>query len=84
MAQPRKVIAVRLPPPLAEKLNRLQAAFNLPPSTVVKFLLAAQLERTINEQIEIVTQQIVKPGEEQLRAKRGQNRILDVNRKGRH
>ena len=61
MSLPMKVLAVRLPLPLADKLQRLTASFNLPPSTVVKMLLAAQLERPFEEQVQTVAGQIIKP-----------------------
>lgn len=61
MGKPNRIVALRLPPDLAERLGKLQAAFDLPPSTVLRFLIASQLERPIDEQIEVITSQIVKP-----------------------
>ena len=61
MGKPNRIVALRLPSDLAERLDTLQAAFDLPPSTVLRFLIASQLELPIDEQIQVITSQIIKP-----------------------
>lgn len=59
--QPGRIVAVRLSPEMAERLRRLQASFNLPPSTVLKLVIQAHLEKPFDQQVEVVTTMIVKP-----------------------
>ena len=60
MSLPSKTYAVRLPEPLAGRFKALVAEFDLQPSTVLKLLIKQQLERPLEEQIEIVLSQIQK------------------------
>lgn len=50
---------VRLPGDLGNRFNRLRAEFQgLPPSTLLRMLLAQQLARPLKEQSEIIVSQI--------------------------
>lgn len=50
---------VRLPGELGRKFNRLRQEFQgLPPSTLLRFLIAHQLARPLDEQAEVVVSQI--------------------------
>jgi hypothetical protein len=60
MSLPSKTFAVRLPEPLATRLQALIAEFDLQPSTVLKLLLKQQLEKSLEEQKAVVLSQIQK------------------------
>jgi hypothetical protein len=59
---PKKTVNVRIPPHLAGRFEELKARFGgLPPSTVIRFLVADVLERPMEELAEMVNRQIQKP-----------------------
>ncbi len=60
MGKSKQIVALRLPAEMTEQLERLQASIDLPPSTVLRLLIASQLNRPFHEQIEVITSQIVK------------------------
>ena len=62
MSTPSRQVHVRLPAESARCLDLLQERFGgLPPSSVLRFLMSHMLdELTIDEQVEIVTRQIMK------------------------
>ena len=60
---PTKPINVRLGGELEKRFKTLRAEFaGLPPSTILRMLIAAQLAKPLSDQIEIVQQQIRRPG----------------------
>ena len=61
-----KIVAIRVSGELAERLSALTSKFQLPQSTVLKFLLLSQLkELSLDDQIAAVTRQIIKPASQQ-------------------
>ena len=62
MAVPGRQMHVRLPQPIASKFDALCDQFSgLQPGTVLRLLIASQLERPLEAQVQAVTEQIIKP-----------------------
>ena len=77
MGMPHRSVNVRLQPQLAEAFKGLCEAVDLPKAVIMRALLQDQLlGRSLEEQIEIVTKQIFKPGTKKT------NRIDAMNSQG--
>jgi hypothetical protein len=62
MSAPNKPMNVRLTPELAERFNKLSATMpSMPRSHLLRLLLESALQGTLEEQINRVTKQLVKP-----------------------
>jgi len=63
MSIPNKPVNVRLSPELTERLNVLAARVpSLPRSHLLRLLLESALSGSLDEQLERITRQLVKPG----------------------
>ncbi len=61
MSEPTRTINVRLPVPLAEKFDRLaQEVPGLPKGAVLRALISDQLGKDLDEQVAIITRQILR------------------------
>lgn len=70
MSESSKPINLRLPQGMHESLKRLQGEFpQLAPAALMRLLLAAEFEKSIEDQVETVIRQLRKPSEkEQMKA----------------
>ncbi len=82
MTLPSKPIMIRLPAELSDRFERLKAEFpGLPQSLVLRLLVSSILEKSLDEQIDVVTAQI-RQGKDASNSS-FQNRIVGLNSKGR-